>query len=566
MDSMTSVGAFSETRSADNLNDSLKTKKKEVKSELNITSFDVDKKGKPLSSRKLRGLSRCEWIAFNLKCTATTIRRTFKWIGSLISIIREKGDLVEKIQSFRLMGGVIAKLMQSIGSNDALIRSIFSPNNDEEFEKIKTELKKTMSDNAGMSISKIIKLLDKSGISYDKNRADEIEILGAGTIASVVSVPMEDGSVKAIKMVDKSLEMLFLSDISIIGKFLGLISIFKPKILGAGSKKGIMMFMETMPKEFDMRYEAASTIIQKGVTERIEKDENRFNIKEENDCPCDADMHGASSRECTRCLRGEPPKPQTSHKLAVLCLGNDYTTDIEIKYKVPTIDIKQSTRDMLVMEKINGVPLSATTEEIADKISYQVSKAFGRENDYDNNKDTLKDDVEIVGLVCKAGAFQIWEKGLYNEGNCSADLHYGNIMVAVDIESKALEVYNIDFGNYFSLSKDSVISLYAFGSAIETICSNVYSKTPDPDHSKDIKVLKSALAKVGVAEKKDADIGWVAIENEIINLIKDIDMSEDTSREDAELTFMMKIFDISFNHGLIMPAYIIGLLRAKIIS
>jgi hypothetical protein len=80
------------------------------------------------------------------------------------------------------MGGVMAKMLQSAASNNSLIRSIFKPRTNEEFNEIKVECNKTMHDNTGMPMKKIIKLLDKYNVQYDKSRTNDIKVLGVGTL------------------------------------------------------------------------------------------------------------------------------------------------------------------------------------------------------------------------------------------------------------------------------------------------------------------------------------------------------------------------------------------------
>ncbi|MCK5893712.1 MAG: hypothetical protein KAG53_04735 [Endozoicomonadaceae bacterium] len=516
--------------------------------------FDTDSNGKPLSDRKLRKLSYAKWIVFNIKRCATTVVRTFMWLKVIIQIARNHDkNPVERIRNIRNMGGIMAKILQFIASHDDIISHVFSiQRSDEIFKKVKIELNKSMHDNDGMSISEITKIIDENGLEYDRSCPHKIKIVGTGTIASVVSIPMIGGGTRVVKVVNRNLEIKFLSDKTIISTLLKIMSILKPEAVGKGTVKAITMFLETISKEFDLRYELHNTITQKHVFDDIKQEINPFNITETDSCPCKASTHGPNSEQCHNYLENEN-RPYSNQLCIINSTTELYRLSIPIEIKVPNVDTKSSTRDIMVMEEIHGVPLSCTDEEFQTKIINPILNYDATlRNLFENNSDLAR---TLLKKKIIAFSYDVWEKGLYTAGRCSADMHNGNIMAA--IENDELKIYHIDFGNHLSIDKDSVIALYAMQNALgQAINHQKEQSTTKSDH---IDIIVDSLRQIGVSVKERLKINWDALKNDIVKTIDLFDENKNIN------TAILDIIDVAFAHDVYITASTIGLFRTRVL-
>ncbi|GAA4650020.1 hypothetical protein GCM10023116_23030 [Kistimonas scapharcae] len=500
-------------------------------------SFELDDRGRPLSERQLHGLSYPEWIAFNLKHCATTVYRTFKWIKVLI-ILKRNGITPESIREINRNGGIISKILQAIGSSDELISSVcgiskVNPN----FQAIKQELCTSMHDNEPMPMRKLISILNENNFDYDPDRLNEITILGVGSVGQVIQIPMRDGTTKVVKVVDSDLEIKFKADISIVSTILSLVSRFKPDIVGRGSTDAIRGFLSTIPREFDLRYEKHNTQIQQRRFQRLDQD---FYHITADDCRCSESDHGYRNTNCHNYLGTRPRAPQ--HYI------NVDGKNVEIEYSSPAIDEDLSSRNMLVMEEIDGVTLSSSDDDFLTKVVQPLLVAHNQTMDRSRISPSM---INALRQEIRNCAFSAWEQGLFTAGECSADMHNGNIMVS--IEGKKIIIHFIDFGNYVNETRDTVVSIYTAVSAIDKAM-----HTQNQEHiNSHADALIGALRQFGIPTRDT--INWDAIKREAIT---EFSNPENGGNPNKVVT---KVFDIGFRHGLRVPPSIIGLFRARLI-
>ena len=101
-----------------------------------------------------------------------------------------------------------------------------------------------------------------------------------------------------------------------------------------------MGFLNSIPREFDLRYEKSYTAIQQARFDAI--DEDPYNITEAADCRCDAEAHGVNADECRRYLTLRPDRPR--HGINIENILN-----VPIEYRTPSTDATLSSRNMMVM-------------------------------------------------------------------------------------------------------------------------------------------------------------------------------------------------------------------------
>ncbi len=530
--------------SANNIPNVQETTNQEVLHGLD-TRFERNDQGVPLSEREIKGLLYHEWIFFNFRLCLTVIFRTFLWLHNLIQLFKARDNITgETIRQLNSQGGIISKLLQAIGSSDALINNFFHihrthPN----YAEVKRELRRAMHDNQQMSLSEFKKILDSNNLPYNREqlneeyyRSDENN-LGVGTVGQVTRVPMQDGTVKVVKVVNRDVEMRFLADISILGTILS-IATCCTDAMGSGSKEALMGFLNSIPREFDLRYEKSYTAIQQARFDAI--DEDPYNITEAADCRCDAEAHGVNADECRRYLTLRPDRPR--HGINIENILN-----VPIEYRTPSTDATLSSRNMMVMEEINGVTMSADDADIERLVRLLLQSHY-----------SLPDDVPIPDRddwiawfrgVVRQSACNGWEHGFFTGGECSGDIHDGNIMVAI-IEGRIV-IYLIDFGNYILESRDTVISVYTIISAIEKGVN-----APDAIEAHANAILE-AMRQFGIRTRDDID--WNSLRNDIVREI------QNPENEGSVENISLKIFDAGFNHGLSVPPSISKLFRARLV-
>ena len=149
--------------------------------------------------------------------------------------------------------------------------------------------------------------------------------------------------------------------------------------------------------------------------------------------------------------------------------------------------------------------------------------------------------------VVRQSACNGWEHGFFTGGECSGDIHDGNIMVAI-IEG-SIVIYLIDFGNYILESRDTVISVYTIISAIEQGVN-----APDAIEAHANAILE-AMRQFGIRTRDDID--WNSLRNDVVREI------QNPENERLVENISLKIFDAGFNHGLSVPPSISKLFRAR---
>ncbi len=540
------------------------------------TSFERNDQGVPLSERQIKGLLYHQWILFNFRLCLTVVYRTVLWIHNFIQFFKSRNNITaETIKQLNSQGGIISKLLQAIGSSDVLIYNFLGIHStDPNYPEVKRELCRAMHDNQQMSLSKFKEILDENNLQYNQDqlneeyyRSDECN-LGVGTVGQVAKVPMQNGTSIVVKVVNSDVERRFLADISILGTILSILTRLT-NYVGSGSKEAMMSFINTIPREFDLRYEKSYTAIQRARFDAI--DEDPYNITEAEDCRCDAVAHGEGADECRRYLAIRPNRPEHQFDLGLYRHVTQLTqvelrsllenpqvrqilmcfldVNVPIEYKTPEIDATLSSRNMMVMEEIHGETLSCSNEKLLSNVIEPLVRPLLRARGISDEEPIPAAWIDGFRAEVRRHAFRAWEHGFFASGECSGDIHNGNIMVSV-VEGR-LVIHLIDFGNYILESRNTVNSVYTVIAAIESATLRAHTVHAHAN------AILDAMRQFGIRTREDID--WDSLRNGIIREIQNPE--NDRSIEKISL----KIFDVGFNHGLSVPSSISKLFRARLV-
>ncbi|USE39276.1 AarF/UbiB family protein [Endozoicomonas sp. SCSIO W0465] len=292
-----------------------------------------------------------------------------------------------------------------------------------------------------MTKAELIHCLDEAGIDYDPDRLDERVNLGTGSIGEVNEIILKGGGHLIVKTVSSSSETRVYSDLRVLRFMLGLITFFSPSVMEKGTKHAFCSFFDSIKEEVNLITEANRTRQQAYAIKAIEQ-QHIYNIRQ-SDLP-----------ECAFELPSRPDgwpirHPDTGRLLRKL----------PVNYKVPAVYGDTASPHALGMEKIEGATLSENDQPELRGIAAKL---------FNIDPEKLTDDhLSAFRFSLKRLAFEYWSYCYAQTGFFNADMHDGNVMVAV--EDGQLSIYFIDLGNAQKVSRNTVMATYTVLGAMEKL-------------------------------------------------------------------------------------------------
>ena len=412
-------------------------------SNLGEQQFDPDDPSKVpddqvIAGRQPRTLSSLEWLGEQIKHGFASAVRTFRMMGIIFTIWWHGGS-VESLKNAaeKAQGGILVKAIQFACSSPLIALDLFG----DEYEKFTKALSHVTTSNKPMTRAELIHCLDEASIDYDPERLDERVNLGTGSVGEVNEIILNGGGRLIVKTVSASSETRVYSDLRVLRFMLGLITFFSPSLINKGTKNAIFSFFDTIKEEVNLITEANRTRQQDFANKAIEQ-QHIFDIQQ-NELP-----------ECAFPLPSRPngwpiQHPDTGRVLLRL----------PVNYKVPAVYGDTASPHALAMEKIDGVTLSETDQP---KLRELAAKLF--------NVDPAKitdDHLVAFRFSLKKLAFEYWSYCYAQTGFFNADMHDGNVMVAV--ENGRLNIYFIDLGNAQKVSRNAVKATYTVLGAMKRL-------------------------------------------------------------------------------------------------
>ncbi|MGB0360174.1 MAG: AarF/UbiB family protein, partial [Endozoicomonas sp.] len=299
---------------------------------------------KKLSARKVEGVNVAERIFALIVDSLYICYRTLQIIGHTINIMVRRGSPVSIQQAADGLGGVFLKLLQFICSSETMAQKAFGENH----EAYIKALRHVTSNNKQMSTGQLVKCLKDAGIDYHPDMLDDRLNLGTGSIGEVNEIYTMEGQSQDInlryktepsiivKVVLPANETKILSDIKLINLLMKMVSFFAPKMLASGLKASLTDFIESFKSELNLETEAENTLNQARVFDALPNCE-KFTITDEELLPVTSLYL--------------PPDTRMLEDLGV-----------NIRFKVPKVDTRYTTQKTMVMQRVDGVTLTASDE------------------------------------------------------------------------------------------------------------------------------------------------------------------------------------------------------------
>ncbi|WP_067584445.1 AarF/UbiB family protein [Endozoicomonas ascidiicola] len=395
---------------------------------------------KLIKGRKPRTLSSIEWLGSAIKNGVYTFIREIKIMGIFISIWWNNAsiDSIKKAAADS-QGGIIVKAIQFACSSQEIARSIIGNN----CQKFMTALSHVTTSNEPMSLKELEHCLKEANIPYDPSKLDKRVNLGTGSIGEVNEIILKNGGKQVVKFVSPSSEIRVHSDLKVLRFVMSLLSFFKPDIVKDGTKNAFFEFFDSIKEELDLVNEAQKT----------QKQAQAFNAIKSNH------LYHITNNELPDCAKSLPdPVPATGIEFHHPETGH-HLVNIPIEFKVPKISGQYTTLHTLSMDKIHGVTLSENDQCHLRNIAAKLLNV---------NPDKFTDEqLTAFRYLLKRTVFQQWVYCYSQTGFFNADMHDGNVMVAV--ENGKLCIYFIDLGNAQRVSRETVKATYTILGALANL-------------------------------------------------------------------------------------------------
>ncbi|WP_299735338.1 AarF/UbiB family protein [uncultured Endozoicomonas sp.] len=484
---------------------------------------------KPLHQRKIEQVNVVQRVFNAIGNGLYTCYRSIQILGYTINIMVRNGSPKSVQQAADGLGGVFLKLLQFICSSEGMAKKFFGDN----YEDYTKALRHVSSSNKPMSNRQLIRCLEAAGIDYEPELLDDRTNLGVGSIGEVHDIYTKSGQTQdptlakitpmsiVVKLISPANEAKILSDINLMTLLMKVVNFIAPGKLGSGMKAALTDFIESFKSELNLAGEAINTQTQAEVFSKLPACE-KFEIN-------DQDLEPISRLY-------DPPDTQLLDNLGV-----------KLKFKVPEIYPRYTTRHSMVMQRVEGVTLTAS-----DKNDQKLRAILQRVLKIPEKVITV-DRLEALRSSIKFLAFAQWLYCYSRSGFFNADIHDGNIMVAE--ENGALCVYFIDLGNALQHTKEQTVASQKIGIALRELKEPGYLHESLPKISREqaLDTVVECLKKLG--EFKAGAVNWQAIKNNINALVKDGDTEAPEQRP-------IEIFDMIHQYGVKTPKDIMALFRA----
>ncbi|WP_257295612.1 AarF/UbiB family protein [Endozoicomonas sp. YOMI1] len=498
-------------------------------SNLGEQQFDPDNPSKipddqVIVGRQPRTLSSLEWLGEQIKHGFASAVRTFKMMGIIFSIWRH-GSSIESLQNAaeRAQGGILVKAIQFVCSSPSIAEDVFR----DDHEKFTKALSHVTTSNKPMTKAELIHCLDEAGIDYDPERLDERVNLGTGSIGEVNEIILNGGGRLIVKTVSPASETRVYSDLRVLRFMLGLVTFFSPSSIDKGTKHAIFSFFDSVKEELNLITEANRTRQQDYANKAI-KQQHIYDIKQ-SDLP-----------DCAYALPSRPNGWPIQHPDT-----GEVLLRLPVNFKVPAVYGDTASPHALGMEKIDGVTLS---ENDQPKLRGLAAKLF--------NTDPAKitdDHLVAFRFSLKNLAFHYWSYCYAQTGFFNADMHDGNVMVAV--ENGRLNIYFIDLGNAQKVSRNAVKATYTILGAMERLRQESGVATRSHYADEVIQCLQT------LADYESDKAKWDKLKQEVLMLMpyREREEGDDIQKKVIEL------FNRAYNCHVKIPKETAALFRAKIL-
>ncbi|WP_067518220.1 AarF/UbiB family protein [Endozoicomonas ascidiicola] len=484
---------------------------------------------KPLHQRKIEQVNVVQRFFNAIGNGLYTCYRSIQILGYSINIMVRNGSPKSVQQAADGLGGVFLKLLQFICSSEGMAKKFFGGNH-EDYTKA---LRHVSSSNKPMSNRQLIRCLEAAGIDYEPELLDDRTNLGVGSIGEVNDIYTKSGQTQdptlakitpksiVVKLISPANEAKILSDINLMTLLMKVVNFIAPGKLGSGMKASLTDFIESFKSELNLAEEAINTQTQARVFSKLPACE-KFEIN-------DQDLEPISRLY-------DPPDTELLDNLGV-----------KLKFKVPEIDSRYTTRRSMVMQRVEGVTLTAS-----DKNDQQLRAILQRVLKIPETVIT-KERLEVLRNSIKFLAFSQWLYCYSRSGFFNADIHDGNIMVAE--ENGALCVYFIDLGNALQHTKEQTIASQKIGVALRELKEpgSLHESMPPISRQQALDAVIDSLKKLG--KFKAGAVDWQAIKKNIDALVKAGDTEAPEKRS-------IEIFDMIYQYGVKTPKDIMALFRA----
>lgn len=495
-------------------------------SNLGEQQFDPDNPSKVpddqvIVGRQPRTLSSLEWLNEQIKNGFASAVRTFRMMGILFSIWCHGGSIDSlKNAADKAQGGILVKAIQFVCSSPTIAKNLFG----DDHEQFTKALSHVTTSNKPMTRAELVHCLDEAGIDYDPGRLDERVNLGTGSIGEVNEIILNGGGRLIVKTVSASSETRVYSDLRVLRFMLGLVTFFSPSSINKGSKHAIFSFFDSVREELNLITEANRTRQQHFANKAIAQ-QHIFDIRQ-NELP-----------ECAYALPDRPNGWLIQHPVTGRVLLR-----LPVNFKVPAVYGDTASSHALGMEKIDGVTLS---ENDQPKLRGLAAKLF--------NIDPAKitdDHLLAFRFSLKKLAFEYWSYCYAQTGFFNADMHDGNVMVAV--ENGRLSIYFIDLGNAQKVSRDAVKASYTILGAMNRLREESEASRRSQYADEVIQCLQT------LGDYESDKVNWDKLKQEVLNLMPYRGVGEIENK-------VTDLFNSAYNCHVKMPKETAALFRAKIL-
>ncbi len=470
-----------------------------------------------ITARQAKPLPVVQSLLRNVQQSFMSLIRQCKMLIIMANVYRH-GFSIESIHNAasQAEGGLLIKMIQFLHSSPEIVTQLFG----DDAQRFHDTLAHVCNNNKPMSRKEMIHCLNEAGVPYDPDRLDETIHLGTGSVGDVKEIILLNGERQVVKMVSPSSEIRVLADLKVLRLLLSLIGFFKPQILGKGIQQAVNVFFDSVKDELNLVNEAQKTQKQDLAFKALANSQD-YQITD-NELP-----------DCAALIPGPVRGMEFTGPSGEIFRAS-------INFKVPEVSPDYLTSKVMCMQKIEGATLAGSDSE---KMRAIIGQLFNVDPQLITN-----DILNLFKLYVKQASYAKWAHCFAQTGFFNADLHDGNLMVAV--ENGQLSIYFIDLGNAQQVSRDTVKATFTLLGAMEGLMSTTDSRLRD-DYAD---ILISNIQAMGEYDPNEVD--WNTLKVRIKNLVVGGNTAGINGR-------MLDVFNLAFSCNVKIPKEIAALFRAK---
>lgn len=471
-----------------------------------------------ITARQTKSLPLVQSLLRNVQQSFMSLIRQCKMLIIMTNIYIH-GFSIESIHNAASQseGGLLIKMIQFLHSSPEIVTKLFG----DDAQKFHDTLAYVCNSNKPMSRKEMIHCLNEANVPYDPNRLDEAIHLGTGSVGDVIEIILHNGERQVVKMISPSSELRILADLKVLRFLLSLIGFFKPEMLGKGIQQAANAFFDSVKDELNLVNEARKTQKQDFAFKALANSQDHYQITNDELPGCAALIPGP--------VRGiEVPGP----------LGEMF--QIPVNFKAPEVSPDYLTSKVMCMQKIEGATL-------ADNDSEKMRAILGQLFNVDPQLIT-NEILNVFKQLVKQASYAKWAHCFAQTGFFNADMHDGNLMVAV--ENGQLSIYFIDLGNAQQVSRETVKATFTLVGAMEGLMSTTDSRLRDGYAD----ILIGNIQATGEYDPNEVD--W----NTLKVRIKDLVVGDGTASINSR---MLDVFNLAFSCNVKVPKEMAALFRAK---